>query len=100
MKLDAAIVVFALSAFAAPVRLQAQVPEVPDWAIPGSATHKQVAPPPDFRRETKTSDPPIGIFDGQPAVGSALVPGKASYAPATKAYTITSAGYNIWNTRD
>jgi len=100
MKLDAAIVVFALAAFAAPVRLQAQVPEVPDWAIPGSATHKQVAPPPDFRRETKTFDTPIGIFDGQSDVGSALVSGKASYDPSTKAYTITSAGYNIWYTRD
>jgi AraC-like DNA-binding protein len=27
-------------------------PEVPDWAIPGSATHKQVPPPPDFHRAT------------------------------------------------
>lgn len=43
---------------------------------------------------------PIGIFDGQSDVGSAVVPGSASYDPAAKAYTIRSAGYNIWYTRD
>lgn len=77
-----------------------QKPDVPDWAIPGSATHKQVAPPPDFHRPTHIVDGKIGIFDGQADVGSALVEGNASYEAATKRYTINSAGYNIWYTRD
>ena len=78
----------------------AQTPAVPDWALPGSPTHKQVPPPLDFHRAATTVNAPIGIFDGQSDVGSAVVPGSASYDPATKAYTIRSAGYNIWYTRD
>lgn len=73
---------------------------VPAWAQPGSATHTQVAPPPDFHRPSKNFDTPIGIFDGQSDIGSAVIPGSASYDPGTKQYTITSAGYNIWYTRD
>jgi hypothetical protein len=76
---------------------QAQAPE---WAQPGSATHSQVAPPPDFHRPPTTFNTPIGIFDGQSDVGSALVPGSASFDAATGAYTINSAGYNVWYTRD
>jgi hypothetical protein len=75
-------------------------PAVPDWAIPGSATHKQVPPPRDFHRTTVTVHEPIGIFDGQSDVGAALVPGSASYDSATRAYTVNSAGYNIWYSRD
>jgi len=78
----------------------AQAPLAPDWAQPGSATHQQVAPPPDFHRPATTFNTPIGIFDGQSDVGSALVPGSASYDEATGAYTIHSAGYNVWYTRD
>ncbi|HVZ85000.1 MAG TPA: hypothetical protein VG893_15100 [Terracidiphilus sp.] len=78
----------------------AQTPAVPDWAQPGSATHKQVPPPADFHRPTTTYNTPIGIFDGQSDVGTAVVPGSASYDAATGAYTVTSAGYNIWYTRD
>jgi hypothetical protein len=77
-----------------------QTPQAPDWAQPGSATHQQVAPPPDFHRPATTFNTPIGIFDGQSDVGSALVPGSASYDEATCAYTIHSAGYNVWYTRD
>ncbi len=80
--------------------LFAQTPVVPDWAQPGSETHKQVAPPPDFHRPSRNFDIPIGIFEGQSDIGSALAPGSASYDPATKRYTINSAGYNIWYTRD
>jgi hypothetical protein len=79
---------------------QVATPPVPDWAQPGSATHKQVPPPAGFHRPTTTVNTPIGIFDGQSDVGSAVVPGSASYDPAMKAYTIHSAGYNIWYTRD
>jgi hypothetical protein len=72
----------------------------PAWAQPGSATHTQVAPPPDFHRPSRNFDTPIGIFDGQSDVGSAVVPGSASYDASTKEYTISSAGYNVWYTRD
>ncbi len=75
-------------------------PAVPDWAQPGSATHKQVAPPPDIHRPGTHFAVPIGIFEGQSDIGSAMVPGGASYDPATKQYTINSAGYNVWYTRD
>jgi hypothetical protein len=40
------------------------------------------------------------VFQGQSDIGGAVVPGSASYAAATKQYTINSAGYNIWYTRD
>ena len=79
---------------------QSAAPQAPDWAQPGSATHAQVAPPTDFHRPSTNFDTPIGIFDGQSDVGSALVPGSASYDAASGAYTIDSAGYNIWYTRD
>jgi hypothetical protein len=78
---------------------QAKV-EVPDWALPGSATHKQVPPPLDFHRATLTVNKRIGIFQGQSDIGAALVPGSSSYNAATRQYTIISAGYNIWYTRD
>ena len=74
--------------------------QAPDWAQPGSATHTQVAPPPDFHRASTNFDTPIGIFAGQSDVGSAVVPGSASFDAAAGAYTIHSAGYNIWYTRD
>src|SRR3984885_13019093 len=83
----------------APPASSAQTPEVPDWALPSSATHKQYAPPADFHRASKNFDTPIGIFQGQSDIGGALVPGSASYDAATKQYTINSAGYNIWYTR-
>lgn len=77
-----------------------QTPQVPDWSLPGSPTHKQVAPPADFHRPSRDFNIPIGIFEGQSDVGSAVVPGSASYDAAKKQYTIHSAGYNIWYNRD
>jgi hypothetical protein len=85
---------------AAPCLLRAQTPAVPDWALPGSPTHKQVPPPADFHRASTNFDVPIGIFEGQSDIGSAVVPGSASYDAGTKQYTIHSAGYNIWYSRD
>lgn len=85
--------------FLAPL-LQAQAPAVPDWAQPGSSTHQQVPPPADFHRPSTNFDTPAGVFAGQSDIGSAVVPGSASYDPATRQYTINSAGYNIWYTRD
>ena len=75
-------------------------PIVPDWALPGSATHKQVPPPADFHRAPVTSKVPLGAFKGQSDVGAALVPGSSSYDPSTRAYRIVSAGYNVWYNRD
>jgi hypothetical protein len=75
-------------------------PEVPDWAQPGSATHVQVPPPADFHRPSRNFDTPIGVFHGQSDIGAAVVPGSASYDPGTNQYTINSAGYNIWYSRD
>ena len=74
--------------------------QVPAWAQPGSATHQQVAPPVDFHRPPTTFNTPIGVFEGQSDVGSAVVPGSASFDAAAKQYTIHSAGYNIWYNRD
>jgi hypothetical protein len=73
---------------------------VPDWALPQSSTHKQVAPPLDFHRPPRTFDKAVGQFDNATDVGSAMVTGNSSYDPATRTYTITSAGYNIWYQRD
>jgi hypothetical protein len=75
-------------------------PAIPEWAYPGSATHRQVPPPADFRRPSKTTNTPIGIFDGQSDIGSAIIPGNATYDAAVKRYLIQSAGYNIWYQRD
>jgi hypothetical protein len=71
--------------------------EVPDWAIPGSATHKQVPPPPGFHRETFTLPEPLNGFTVS-EIGAPLVPGSSSHVDGT--YTVTSAGYNVWYTRD
>jgi hypothetical protein len=84
----------------APATPPASSPAVPEWAQPGSATHKQVAPPLDFHRPPTTINTPIGIFDGQSDVGSAVAPGSAIYDSANKSYIINSAGYNIWYNRD
>jgi hypothetical protein len=40
------------------------------------------------------------MFDGQSEVGSAVVAGSAACDDAPKQYTINSAGYNIWYSRD
>jgi hypothetical protein len=85
---------------AAPRLHAQQTPSVPAWAQPGSATHVQVAPPADFHRPSRNFDTPIGIFQGQSDIGAAVVPGSASYDSSTKQYTINSAGYNIWYSRD
>jgi len=84
----------------APLLLRAQTPEVPDWALPGSATHQQVPPPKGFHRPTVDFALPLGVFEGQSDIGGPLLPGSASYDAATKRYTIHSASYNIWYFRD
>lgn len=42
----------------------------------------------------------LGIFESQSDVGSVTPPGTAVYDPATRVYTITSAGANMWSTAD
>jgi hypothetical protein len=76
----------------------ASPPVAPDWAYPDTPTHKQYPPPADFHRATTVIDMPIGIFEGQADVGSALVPGSARLEGGS--YVVTSAGYNVWYTRD
>lgn len=78
----------------------ASTPTIPEWALPGSPTHVQVPPPADFHRPSTNFNTPIGVFEGQSDIGSALIPGSASYDDSTKQYTIHSAGYNIWYSRD
>lgn len=80
--------------------VHAQAPQVPDWALPGSATHQQVPPPTDFHRATKTVSTPLGVFEAQSDIGAAVVAGSSTFDSATKRYTLNSAGYNIWYTRD
>ncbi|MGA8727634.1 MAG: biopolymer transporter Tol [Terracidiphilus sp.] len=89
----------------APYLLRSQAPAtpapaVPDWAQPGSPTHVQVPPPAVFHRPSRNFETPLGVFLGQSDIGAAVVPGSASYDPGTQQYTINSAGYNIWYTRD
>jgi hypothetical protein len=83
-----------------PLLLPAQSVPVPDWALPGSKTHKQVPPPAGFHRPTVNFAVPLGIFQGQSDVGGPLLPGSAGFDPATGRYTITSASYNVWYNRD
>jgi len=87
----------ALMIFLAPCFTIAQVP---DWAQPGSETHTQVSPPSDFHQPDRTVNEPIGIFEGQSDIGSALLTGSSKYDPISKQYTIVSAGYNVWYVRD
>jgi hypothetical protein len=82
------------------MRAQNPAPVVPDWSLPGSPIHKQVAPPSDYHRPSKDFVAPIGVFDGQSDIGGPAMEGSASYDAATKQYTIRSAGYNIWYNRD
>ena len=99
------VAVLGCAAFAGSYRMygrqaDAAKPAVPDWALPGSATHKQVPPPPGFHRPSKTVETPIGIFDGQSDIGSAVVAGSGTYDLNTEQYTVNSAGYNVWYNRD
>ena len=84
----------------APQLLLAQAPPVPDWALPGSARHKQVPPPAGFHRPTVNFNTPLGLFEAQADIGGPLLPGSAGYDAATGRYTIDSASYNIWYFRD
>jgi hypothetical protein len=84
----------------APTAPAPSAPAVPDWAQPGSPTHVQVPPPADFHRPSRNFDAPIGVFEGQSDIGGAVVPGSADYDASAKRYTINSAGYNIWYSRD
>jgi acetyl esterase/lipase len=73
---------------------------MPAWSLPGSATHSQVPPPADYHLPSRTFDAPIGVFEGQADVGSSTVMSSATIDAGTGRYTIHSAGYNIWYTRD
>ena len=104
MKCFAQFSLLALAFCVAPDLLRAQTnnatPAVPAWAQPGSSNHVQVAPPADFHRPSKNFDTPIGLFESQSDIGSALIPGSDSYDADTKQYTLNSDGYNVWYMRD
>jgi hypothetical protein len=100
MKLPRLLPLVAVISCLVPLLSGAETPVPPEWSQPGSATRQQVAPPADFRRPSTNFDTPIGMFEGQSDIGSALVAGSAIYEAATGAYSIISAGYNIWYTRD
>ena len=98
-KLRALLLISVSVALAGGAQAQTSTPPVaPDWAYPDSPTHKQVPPPADFHRATTVIATPIGVFEGQAEVGSALVPGSARLEGG--GYVIRSAGYNLWYTRD
>ena len=108
IKRSCMVQLFVLTLCASPCLLCAQEPgspataspAVPDWAQPGSPTHVQVPPPADFHRPSRNFDTPVGVFQGQSDIGAAVVPGSTVYDAGTKQYTINSAGYNIWYSRD
>jgi hypothetical protein len=77
--------------------LQAQAPNTQNAP---AQTAPALANPVDFHRPSRSFDIPIGVFEGQSDIGGALVPGSTSFDAATGQYTIHSAGYNIWYTRD
>ena len=68
-----------------PARQTPACPEVPDWALPGSATHKQVPPPADFHRPSLNFETPIGISQGQSDIGGALFSGQRILRPRHQA---------------
>src|SRR5450432_4415807 len=100
IKLLLSALVFSFASYQAFAQNTTSQVVVPDWALPGSATHKQVPPPADFHRATRTDYVHIGIFEGQSDVGGTLVPGSSNFNEATGQYTIISAGYNVWYQRD
>jgi type 1 glutamine amidotransferase len=73
---------------------------VPDWMLPGSHSHKQVPPPPDYHPQSVTFNRPIGLFEGQSDIGGPLLPGSARFDSAVNGYVIRSAGYNVFYTHD
>jgi acetyl esterase/lipase len=73
---------------------------MPEWSLPGSATHSQVPPPGAYHLPSRIFDAPIGLFEGQADIGSSTVMSSAAFRADTGSYTINSAGYNIWYTRD
>jgi hypothetical protein len=100
MRIPLPSILLALVLAAAPHALPGQAPDIPDWSLPGSATHHQVPPPEGFHRATKSFNAPLGAFGAQSEIGGALVPGSASFDAAAGRYTINAAGYNIWYNRD
>src|SRR5258707_104713 len=42
----------------------------------------------------------IGIFEGHRDVGKEVMPGSATFIPATGQYVISGAGYNVWADHD
>jgi WD40 repeat protein len=51
-------------------------------------------------REQPAPAPTLGIFEGQGDIGTVLHTGSAAYDSATKTYTVTGSGENMWAASD
>lgn len=49
---------------------------------------------------TTTQAQTLGLFEDHNDIGTVLHPGSAAYDPATKAYTLSGSGENVWATAD
>src|SRR5215469_6475543 len=52
------------------------------------------------RATAQTPGAGLGIFESQSDVGSVTPPGKLTYDPSMRTYTIDSAGANLWVAED
>jgi len=50
--------------------------------------------------DAQNATQPLGVFEGHTDVGTILHAGAVNYDPATKAYTITGSGENMWGATD
>ena len=90
---------------AVPLLTQAQAPAAPphpspEWAQPGSATHTQVSPPQPFTARARISSCPSASSTASPTSAAPWCRAAPATTRASGKYTINSAGYNIWYTRD
>ena len=52
------------------------------------------------RAAGQTRQPAVGRFDGHADVGTVLHPGSAAFDPATRTYTVSGSGENVWGAAD
>lgn len=74
--------------------LQHSFPRIAGFALAGSLLTSSAA------LHAQQPAGPLGLFTAQSDVGSVTPPGTATFDSATGAYTLTSAGANLWDTTD
>ena len=57
-------------------------------------------PPPTGEARAKDAAMPIGIFEDHKDVGTVLHPGSVEFDAATRSYTVSGSGENMWSTQD